>query len=426
VEGARTHPTARSAESAQRHRVARLVEREDVAVKTRVGVGISAENGGVDSFAEAAGRAAVALDALPDLACVFAAPANLERAAEGLAAVYERLRPRALVGCGAQGVAGERREVETGGVAVWAASVPGAEVVPFRLEAGVARRHEPEAGGEAAARGGLVVDGLPDLEGADAVIMLADPYSFPLEPVLTELSQRNPGVPVIGGIASGGPGPAALLEGREPVAGGAVGAVLRGVDVRPLVSQGARPIGPEMAITGAEGNVIHELASRPALERLRHAISELEPSERALAAEGLLVGIVVDPNKPDYDRGDFLIRGLVGADEESGAVTVGATVRLGQTVRLQVRDAASAHDDLVQALGRQVAALGRPPAGALLFTCNGRGSRMFGSPGHDAEAVADAFVGAPTAGFFCAGEIGPVGGRNYVHGFTATLAVFPG
>jgi small ligand-binding sensory domain FIST len=205
-----------------------------------------------------------------------------------------------------------------------------------------------------------------------------------------------------------------------------VGAVLRGVEVRPLVSQGARPIGPEMAITAAEGNVIHELASRPALERLRQAIAELEPTERALAADGLLVGIVVDPNKPDYDRGDFLIRGLIGADEETGAVTVGAGVRLGQTVRMQVRDAESAHDDLVHALGRQVAALGRPPAGALLFTCNGRGSHMFGTPGHDAETVADAFVGAPTAGFFCAGEIGPVGGRNYVHGFTATLAVFPG
>jgi small ligand-binding sensory domain FIST len=116
----------------------------------------------------------------------------------------------------------------------------------------------------------------------------------------------------------------------------------------------------------------------------------------------------------------------LAVDEETGAVTVGAGVRPGQTVRLQVREAGSAHDDLVHALGRQVAALGRPPAGALLLTCNGRGAQMFGTPGHDAQAVADAFVGAPTAGFFCAGEIGPVGGRNYVHGFTATLAVFPG
>jgi small ligand-binding sensory domain FIST len=394
-----------------------------MAVGTQVGVGISAENGGVDSFAEAAGRAALALGARPDLVCAFAAPANLERAAEGMAAIHERLRPKALVGCGAQGVVGERREVETGGVTVWAASFPGAEVVPFRL---AARRHELGAGEEGGPRDGLVIVGMPDLEGADAVIMLADPYSFPVEPVLTELSQRSPGVPVIGGVASGGPGPAALLEGREAVGGGAVGAVLRGVEVRPCVSQGARPVGPEMVITGAEGNVIHELASRPALARLRQAIAELEPAEQALAAGGLLVGIVVDPNKPDYERGDFLIRGLFGVDAETGAVSVGAGVRLGQTVRMQVRDAKSAHDDLIHALGGEVAALGGPPAGALLFTCNGRGSRMFGTPGHDAQAVADACGGAPTAGFFCAGEIGPVGDRNYVHGFTATLALFPG
>ena len=400
---------------------------------TGVGVGVSTENGGVDSFAEAAGRAALALGARPDLACVFAAPANLERAGEGVAAIHERLQPRALVGCGAQGVVGDRREVETGGVAVWAASLPGAEVVPFRLEARAARRHEPEAGrhepeaGDEPAPGdALVIVGMPDLDGADAVILLADPYSFPVEPLLTELSERRPGTPVLGGIASGGPGPVALLEGREPVAGGAVGAVLRGVEVRPCVSQGARPIGPELTITGAQGNVIHELASRPALDRLRQAIADLEPAERALAAEGVLLGIVVDPNKPDYERGDFLIRGLLGADEETGAITVGARVRPGQTIRLQVRDAESAHDDLIHALGRQVATLGSPPAGALLFTCNGRGSHMFGTPDHDAQAVADAFVGAPTAGFFCAGEIGPVGDRNYVHGFTATLAVFPG
>jgi small ligand-binding sensory domain FIST len=392
----------------------------------RVAVGVSAENGGVDSFAEAAGRAALALGPRPDLACAFASRPNLERAPEGMAAIHERLGPRVLVGCGAQGVVGDRREVETGGVTVWAASFPGAEVVPFRLEAGVARSLELGPDDEAAPPEGPIIVGMPELEGGDALIMLADPYTFPVEPVLRELSETSPGVPVIGGIASGGPGPAALLEGQEAVPGGAVGAVLRGVDVRPCVSQGARPIGPEMVVTAAEGNVIHELASRPALERLRQAIGALEPAEQALAAGGLLVGIVVDPNKPEYERGDFLIRGLIGVDEQLGAITVGARVRLGQTLRMQVRDPESAHDDLTYALGRQVAELGGPPAGALLFTCNGRGSRMFGTPGHDAQAVADAFTGAPTGGFFCAGEIGPVGGRNYVHGFTATLAVFPG
>jgi small ligand-binding sensory domain FIST len=297
-------------------------------------------------------------------------------------------------------------------VAVWAASLPEAEVEPFHAE--VLRTDE-----------GLMVAGVPELGDAAAALMLADPYTFPAEPLLEHLSDARPGLPVIGGIASGGPGPAALLSDDGPVSGGAVGAVLRGADVHARVSQGARPVGPEMAVTAGEGNLISELASEPALERIRRAIAELDPHEQALAAQGLLLGVVVDPNKPDYERGDFLIRGILEVDEQSGAIRVGAQVRLGQTVRLQVRDAASAHEDLAHALDLELAELGAPPAGALLFTCNGRGSHMFGTPHHDALAVAEAFGGAACGGFFCAGEIGPVGGRNFVHGFTATLAVFP-
>jgi small ligand-binding sensory domain FIST len=179
-----------------------------------------------------------------------------------------------------------------------------------------------------------------------------------------------------------------------------------------------------MVITAGEGNVIEELASRPALERLKEAIGDLEPHERGLAARGLLIGIVIDENQPDYGRGDFLVRGLLSIDEETQSVTVGERVRVGQTVRMQVRDGPSADEDLDLALERQLRNLRGPPAGALLFTCNGRGSHMFGAPDHDAAALERAFGGAPAAGFFCAGEIGPVGKRNFVHGFTATLAIF--
>ena len=374
---------------------------------------MAADDAGVDSFAEAAARAALSLGGAPcDVALVFAGPANLEHAGEGLAAVRERLRPRTLAGCGAQGVVGPGRELEDGGVAVWAASLPGGDVEPFHVEV-------------LEVEGGLAVTGVPDLDGADSVLLLADPYTFPAEGLLARLSEARPALPVLGGIASGGPGPAALLSDTGPVPGGAVGVVLRGVDVHACVSQGARPVGPEMVVTAGEGNEIAELASEPALDRLKRAIAELEPSERALAAGGLLLGVVVDPNKPEYERGDFLVRGIVDVDDETGAVAVGSQVRPGQTVRLQVRDAASAHEDLHHALDRQLASLPAPPAGALLFTCNGRGTRMFDSPHHDAQAVAEAFPGAPCGGFFCAGEIGPVGARNFVHGFTATLAVFP-
>ena len=381
----------------------------------RIGTGLASEDAGLDSFAEAAGRAALALGGAPaDLVFVFAGAANLEHAEDGLELVHARLVPRALVGCGAQGVVGGGREVEQGGVAVWAASMPDAELETFHLET-------LETGDAVA------VAGMPDLDGLEAAFMLVDPYSFPTEPLLDQIAEDHPGLPVLGGLASagGGPGSAMLFRDNEVVSEGAVGVTVAGVDVLPVVSQGARPIGPEMAITSAEANVIHELASRPALERLKTAITELEPTERALAAAGLLIGIVIDENRPEYERGDFLVRGLLGADEESGSIAVGERVRVGQTVRLQVRDAGSADEDLRETLERVSGGLPEPPAGALLFTCNGRGSQMFTVPDHDAAAVEQALGGAPAAGFFCAGEIGPVGTRSFVHGFTATMAVFP-
>jgi small ligand-binding sensory domain FIST len=382
----------------------------------RMATGLVASDAGVDAFAEAASRAQLGLGgARADLVAVFAASANVDSVEDGLAAVEARLGSRALMGCGAQGVLGAGRELEQGGVVVWAASLGGGEAQSFHLE--------PVAAGD----DGLVIAGLPELDGADAVIMLADPYSFPIEPLLAQLGEDFPGLPVIGGLASArGPDGSVLLHDDAVTNSGAVGAVLRGVDVRPCVSQGARPIGPEMVITAAEGNVVHELASRPALVRLREAIGELDPEERMLAANGLLLGIVIDENQPEYERGDFLVRGLVDVDEESGSVTVGDLVRVGQTARLQVRDGASADEDLREVLMRQLRELSAPPAGALVFTCNGRGVGMFGSPDHDASALEDAFGRVPAAGFFCAGEIGPVGRRNFLHGFTATMAVFPG
>jgi small ligand-binding sensory domain FIST len=354
------------------------------------------------------------LDGAPaDFAAVFAGGSNIAHMGEGLEAVSDVLSARAVIGCGAQGVVGSGRELEQGGVAVWAASLPGARVEPFHVRA---RPHDDEH---------VAVTGVPDLDEAEALIAMVDPYSFPIEPMLAQLAQAHPGLPVIGGLASaGGAAGAALVADGEVVADGAVGVTISGADVRACVSQGARPVGPEMVVTAAEGNVVYELASRPALEKLHQAIADLSPGERVLAAQGILIGIVVDENKPDYERGDFLIRGLLGVDEEDQSIAVGEQVRVGQTVRLQVRDAASADEDLKAALAAQRNELPGPPAGALLFTCNGRGSHMFGAPDHDAGALERALDGAPAAGFFCAGEIGPVGPRSFVHGFTATIAVF--
>jgi small ligand-binding sensory domain FIST len=384
-------------------------------VTTRIGSGLARGDSGVDAFAEAAARAALRLGGAPaDLVVVFAGRDNLEQADGGLAAVADRLGGGALIGCGAQGVVADGQEIEAGGVAVWAASfMNGGTAETFHLEALQA--------GDAVA-----VSGMPMLEDTDAVLLLADPYTFPVEALLGQMAIDNPGLPVIGGIASagGGPGLGVLMHDGRVEHEGAVGVALSGVDVRPCVSQGARPIGPEMVITAGEENVIAELASRPALERIKEAIAELDSEERTLAAQGLLLGIVIDPNQPEYERGDFLIRGLLDVDDEAGTVTVGEQVRVGQTVRLQVRDGDSADEDLRAVLDGQLRELRQPPAGALLFTCNGRGAGMFGVEDHDASALDYAFAGAPAAGFFCAGEIGPVGERNFLHGFTATMAVF--
>ncbi|HEX4732817.1 MAG TPA: FIST C-terminal domain-containing protein [Thermoleophilaceae bacterium] len=369
---------------------------------------------GVDAFAEAAARAALGLGGAPcDVALVFAGQDNLAHAGLGLEAVHDRLRPAALAGCGAQGVVATGREVETGGVVVWAASLGAGSAQAFHLEA------------QPAGEGRLAISGMPDVDDDESLVMFVDPYTFPAEALLTEIARSSPGVPVVGGLAAAEAAPAALFHDAAVASMGAVGVVLSDVDVHCTVSQGASPIGPEMVVTACGGNVIEELASQPALDRLMDAIrNELTADEQALATQGLLVGIVIDENQPDYERGDYLVRALMSVDEQERTITIGERVRVGQTVRLHVRDAASADIDLRDALERVARELSGPAAGALMFTCNGRGSHMFGSAGHDAGALAREIGPAPAAGFFCAGEIGPVGARSFVHGFSTSVAVF--
>ena len=380
-----------------------------------VSVGVSDQLDPVEAFDLAAGEAARGLDGPCDLAVIFVGAPHLAHAKTILSTVHERLEPRSLIGCGAGGVLGAGRELETGpGAAVWALAAPGAEIATHHLEA---KRGED----------GFALSGLPEPEGlGDVLFVLADPYTFSAEALLESLNEARPGMPVLGGLSSAAAaGSASLFRDGEVLAAGAVAASVGGVAVIPCVSQGATPIGPEMTITAGEGNVIAELASKPATERLREALAELDPRLQALAAQGLMLGIVIDGNQPDYERGDFLVRPILGADPDSGGVALGERVRIGQTVRMHVRDGATADEDLRTALQAQALALGEEgAAGALLFTCNGRGSHMFDVPDHDATAIEDA-LGVPAAGFFCAGEIGPVGGRNFLHGFTATMAVFP-
>lgn len=393
----------------------------------RVGAGLSTEDDGPRSLEDAASRARAQIGgSAVDLAVVFASPGQLDDVDASLERVSAILEPACLLGCLAQGVVGSGREVEQGPAAsVWVASLPGCEIESFSLEGGSGTFGEAGEMPPALASQ-RSVEGLP---APDLVILLSDPFSFPAEAFLDSLALQSPALPVVGGIASGARSgdDRVLFCGDEPVGAGAVGVALSGVDVLPCVSQGAAPIGPEMVVTAAEENLILELASKPALEKLSEVMSAIDPRERGLAATGLLLGIVIDENQPEYERGDFLIRGLLGADRSSGALAIGDRVRVGQTVRFHARDAGSADEDLQHALALGTAALGeRGAAGALLFTCNGRGRQMFSVPDHDARALAAALGPVPVSGFFCAGEIGPVGGRSFLHGFTATLALFAG
>ena len=384
----------------------------------RIGSGLSTGGDVRAAAADAARRAAVRLEGADcDLALVFVSGAHLATPELTLEVVRDTLAPGALTGCGAGGVMACGREIESGtAVSVWAAALDGGWAETFHA------RVEDVAGGSA-------LIGAPDLAGASAALLLPEPESFPTDGVLDAFTEHAPGVPVLGGLASGRTpdGQGALFLGDEVLTTGAVGVRFEGVEVLPCVSQGAAPLGPELIVTAAEDDVVTELDGRPALAALRDLVADFGVQERQRAASGLLVGIALEsPHAGNGTPPDFLIRGLVGADSDTGSVQVGAVVSKGQVLQLHARDAVSADRELTAALALRREALGGgTPAGALVFACNGRGARLFGAPDHDAYAVGSAFA-APVAaaGFFAGGEIGPVGGANHLHGFTATVALF--
>jgi small ligand-binding sensory domain FIST len=311
-------------------------------------------------------------------------------------------------------VIGDGRGVEhEPAVAVWAAVLPQSRITPFRVSA-----EHPGSGS------GIGVDGMPPVQADDRVAaLLADPYSFPVGGFLERCNAAMPGFPIVGGLASAPSGPGVnrlFLDGEVHERGG-VGVLLGGeVGVRTVVSQGCRPIGPPMIVTRAERNVLHELAGMPAYQRLAEIVTALPAPEQELVVRGLHLGVAMNEYAEDHGRGDFLIRGVLGADAQSGSVVVGDLVEVGQTVRFQVRDAAGAGEDLSELL----TAGGATARGALLFSCNGRGTAMFDSADHDVRVVRKQFGDAGVAGFFAAGEIGPVAGRNHLHGFTASVLAF--
>jgi len=351
----------------------------------------------------------------PDLLCVFVCgddPAMAESA--GIRGM-EVAGARTAVGCSAGGVIGAGRGVEEGpAVSAFAACLPGVRCTPMRLEL----VHTLD---------GAAITGMPDRREDDAVaVLLADPFTFPVAEFVRRSHDDLNGLPLIGGMASPPRGRRSawlFLDGHS-VPAGAVGVVLGGpVVARPVVSQGCVPFGPSMTVTKAEGNVLLELAGMPALAKLEQIVAELPAEDRPAAVRGLQIGIAMDEYAEEHERGDFLIRGVVGADQQRGAIAIGDVVEVGRTVRFQVRDSSAADEDLRELFTR-FRAQGGPVGGALLFSCNGRGRVMFPSADHDVLAVRAGLDITGVAGFFAAGEIGPVAGRNHLHGFTASILVF--
>ncbi|MFO0866161.1 MAG: FIST N-terminal domain-containing protein [Gemmataceae bacterium] len=355
-----------------------------------------------------------------DMACVFFSGEHAPEAADIVERLHETLAPKTLIGCSGESIVGNESEVEgRPALAVWLARFPAeVQLTPFHLTV------EPTGDG-------YTILGWPDeLDDADprsTIFLLGEPFTFPTEDAFRNLDDIKAGLRVVGGMASAGrePGVNRLLIGDKVVGDGAVGVLAQGpLRVRTIVSQGCRPIGKPYVVTKAQRNRILELGGKPALPQLQELWQELSPADQKLVQQGLHLGRVVNEYQETFRRGDFLVRNVMGIERESGSVIVGDQVRVGQTVQFHVRDAAAADEDLRLLLQASSIAEEGKAAGGLLFTCNGRGKRLFGEPNHDAAAIRTEFGPIPVAGFFAMGELGPIGGRNFIHGFTASAVLF--
>ena len=386
--------------------------------RPRVGAGLSTHEDGREAARVAIDAALAPLAGEPaDLVLLFVSPQHEDAQRAIIDIATERVEGATVLGCSAGGVIGARREVEDApAVAAWAASLPGIGVQPFRL---TFQREDDHA----------IVEGLEDLPSPDEeplILMLADPFSFPADVLLDHLNDAGAAPPIVGGMASGGleAGRNSLFFNDEILRDGAVGAILTGPGMTTVVSQGCRPVGKTYAVTRAERNVLFELGGAPAMSRIEELYGEAGERDQLLIRRGLHVGSAITETKPELARGDFLIRNVVGVDRESGAIAISDLIEVGRTVQFQVRDAESAREDLRAVLERERRARPSDVAGALLFSCNGRGSALFGQPDHDVSAMRRAFGDVPVAGFFAAGEMGPVAGKNFLHGFTASILLF--
>jgi small ligand-binding sensory domain FIST len=384
-----------------------------------------------------------------DVAFLFFSGHHVENVPELASTVLRRLAPTNLIGVSTVATIGGSSELEKSpGISILAAQMPGVTTVPFTLEdlPPTPPLAELESNGEESVA--ALAQAIGTSEDLRMTLLLTDPFSVPLVnllPALNRARTRKRGT-IFGGMASASskPGGNALILNDRVFRSGGVGVSLKGnLHVDTVVSQGCRPFGPTMVVTKARANMIFELGGKPAIQAVQEAVEALGEQYRQALAGGLFVGRVIDEYKGRFGRNDFLISNVMGVDQNRGAIGVAGPMRVGQTIRLHVRDAVTASEDLALLLDAQK--LYDKPKGALLVTCNGRGKRMFTTKDHDAAAVAKAFSNVPggeelskpgvsfdptaeapipLAGFFAQGEIGPIGEESFVHGHTACLALF--
>ena len=356
-----------------------------------------------------------------DLALLFVHPKFLQEHPDLNTIVRRGIGIRHLVGCTGHGIIGNQRECEQEpAVALLAAQLPGVTVTPFRIQPDeIAEATGPEFWH-------FQLETVPADE--PNFLVFVEPFSTDVTTLVTELGTAYPGAPVIGGLASSNrqQGGCQLFLDDEVLDTGAIGLALSGnIELRTVVSQGCRPIGQPFTITRANRNMILELGGRPPLAVLQEMLPQLPDSDQQLAKTAMFLGRVINEYQEEFVRGDFVVRNLLGHDPQSGALAVGDVMRTGQTVQFQVRDGQSATENLQTLLRQEQLRAGLSPVhGALLVSCLGRGTGMFGQPDHDISELQRIFGPVPAAGWFANGEIGPVGGKPFVHGFTTVIGLF--
>jgi small ligand-binding sensory domain FIST len=355
------------------------------------------------------------------LGLVFMSPKFFPHAQATLEILRVHGRIPLLAGCSSTSLVAGSREIEDAtGIVLALYSLPGAELKGFhftqtQVEAAGSQNFWPAESGVAPAK-------------SNGWLAFIDPFHLDAESWIRSWNESFAPLPTFGGLASGifsDQTTHVYLNGEVFEDGGVAISVGGAVKLSGVISQGCTPIGDTWTLTRVEQNLIHQIANRPAYSVLADTVQKLSLADQQKARGNLFIGLVVNEYLDEFHRGDFLVRNLIGGDPNSGVLAVGALPRAGQTMQFQRRDAAAASEDMRELLERAKEKIGGATIyGGCLCCCNGRGKNLFGAANHDAELVQNEIGPLGLAGFFCNGEIGPVGEKNYLHGFTASLALF--